>query len=101
MKSPVLLRDLELARKIVLKNLKGRHARSYLFGSQATGKAYLYSDIDIAILPLRPLPASFFFNLRDELEESDIIRTVDIVDLREVEKGFYERVMKEGIVWTE
>ncbi len=101
MKSRVLIHDLELTRKIVLENLKGYRAKAYLFGSQATGKAYLYSDIDVAILPLQPLPPSLFFNLRDALEESDVVRTVDVVDLREVDEKFYERVVKEGILWTE
>ena len=101
MKSPALLRDLELTRSIVLKSLKGYRANAYLFGSQATGKAYRYSDIDVAILPLQPLPASLFFNLRDALEESDVIRNVDVVNLQEVDEFFYQRVMEEGVLWTE
>jgi predicted nucleotidyltransferase len=101
MKSRVLLNDLKLVRQITLKTLKGYHAKVYLFGSQATGKAHLYSDIDVAILPLQPLPPSLFFNLRDALEESDVIRTVDVVDLGEVDEKFYQRVIDEGILWTE
>ncbi|MFZ5822261.1 MAG: type VII toxin-antitoxin system MntA family adenylyltransferase antitoxin [Chloroflexota bacterium] len=101
MKSRVLLNDLKLARKITLENLKGYRAKVYLFGSQATGKAHPYSDIDIAILPLQPLPPSLFFNLRDALEESDVVRTVDVVDLREVDEKFYQRVVDEGVLWTE
>jgi predicted nucleotidyltransferase len=101
MKSRTLTHDLELTRKVVLENLKNYRAKAYLFGSQATGKAHLYSDIDVAILPLQPLPPSLFFNLRDALEESDVIRTVDVVDLREVDEKFYRKVIEEGIPWTE
>lgn len=101
MVTSVLSRDLEFVRKTVLENLRGYRARVYLFGSQATGKAYRFSDIDVAILPLQPLPASLFFNIRDVLEESDVIRSVDIVNLEEVDQSFRERVMKEGIPWSE
>lgn len=101
MKSRFLLNDLNLTRKIILENLKGYRAKVYLFGSQASGKAHLYSDIDVGILPLQPLPPSIFFNLRDALEESDVIRTVDVVDLREVDEKFYQRVIREGVLWRE
>ena len=99
--TPVLTRDLEFVRKTVLEHLRGYHARVYLFGSQATGKAYRFSDIDVAILPIQPLPASLFFNIRDVLEESDVIRSVDIVNLEEVDEAFRQRVLKEGILWSE
>ncbi len=101
MVSPVLTRDLESVRQIVLDVLKGYRARVWLFGSQATGRARLHSDIDVAILPLEPLPKSTFFNIRDALEESDVIRTVDVVDLSETDESFCQRVEKEGIQWKE
>jgi predicted nucleotidyltransferase len=99
--SPVLTHDLESVRQIVLDALKGYRAKVWLFGSQATGQARRYSDIDVAILPLEPLPNLTFFNIREALEESDVIRTVDVVDLSETDESFRQRVEKEGVRWKE
>ena len=70
MLTPVLTHDLESVKKIVLEQLKAHGAKVYLFGSQATGKARLYSDIDVAILPLQPLPVLALSEIREKLEES-------------------------------
>lgn len=78
MTTPVLIHDLETVRKIVLKHLKGYRAKVYLVGSQATGEARPKSDIDVAVLPLQPLPDLLFFNIRESLEESDVVRNVDL-----------------------
>ena len=101
MSTSVLARDLETVREIVLAHLKGYKTRVYLFGSQATGKATRYSDIDIGVLPLEPLPNLVFFNIREALDESNIIRTVDVVNLLEADDRLRKRVVKEGILWTE
>ena len=101
MSTSVLARDLETVREIVLEQLKGYKARVYLFGSQATGKAKRYSDIDVGVLPLEPLPDLVFFKIREKLEESDVIRTVDVVNLLEAGDTLRKRVAEEGILWTE
>lgn len=44
---------------------------------------------------------SVFFNLREKLEESDVIRTVDVVNLKEADDKLRKRVVEEGILWTE
>jgi predicted nucleotidyltransferase len=101
MKTSVLARDLETVREIVLEQLRGYKVRVYLFGSQATGKADRYSDIDVGVLPLDPLPDLVFFNIREALNESDVIRTVDVVNLLEAGDKLRQRVSKEGILWRE
>ena len=101
MLTPVLTHDLESVKKIVLEQLKAYKAKVYLFGSQATGKAQLYSDIDIAILPLQPLPILALSEIREKLEERDIVREVDVLDLTETDDIFRQRVEKEGVLWKE
>ncbi|HLO15656.1 MAG TPA: nucleotidyltransferase domain-containing protein [Anaerolineales bacterium] len=96
-----LTRDLETTRKIVLKHLIGYHAKVYLFGSQAKGKAYRSSDIDVAILPLHPFPTQVLSEIREDLDESDILYPVDLVDLSETDEKFRQRVQKEGTLWKE
>lgn len=88
------------ARRIVLKVL-GQHAvRIFLYGSRARGHAGPQSDIDIAILPLSPLPAGILSELREALEESTIPYEVDIIDLSTVAKTFRDKVLSEGIAWN-
>ncbi|OIN94780.1 MAG: hypothetical protein AUJ21_04395 [Anaerolineae bacterium CG1_02_58_13] len=101
MNSPTLTRDLESVRQIVLDALQGYRAKVWLFGSQATGRARRYSDIDVAILPLEPLPSLTFSNIREALEESNVIRTVDVVDLSATDESFRQRVEEEGVLWRE
>ena len=88
------------ARQIVLKIL-GHHAvRVFLCGSRARCRAGSQSDIDIAILPLSPLPVGILSDLREALEESTIPYDVDIIDLSTVGETFRDKVLSEGIVWT-
>ena len=101
MLTPVLTRDLESTKKIVLEQLKAYRAKVYLFGSQATGKARLHSDIDVAILPLEPLPIHIVSEIQEKLEDSDILREVDVVDLSVSDEAFRQRVEKEGVLWKE
>jgi predicted nucleotidyltransferase len=101
MHSSTLASDLATAREIVLKHLQSFRVKVYLFGSQARGTADLYSDIDIALLPEETLPAETLAELKEKLEESNILRQVDVVDLSETDEAFCQKVMKEGILWKE
>lgn len=101
MNTPVLQHDLDTTRRILLERLKNYRTRVYLFGSQATGYARIYSDIDVAVLPFQKLPISIFSEIREDLEESDIVRFVDVIDLTEVDESFRQRVEREGIIWKD
>lgn len=96
---PVLTHALETVRQIVLEHLKSYRVRVYLFGSRANGKARRYSDIDVAVLPLEPVPALVFSDIREALEESNILYEVDLVNLSETSPDFQERIFQEGILW--
>ena len=87
------------ARRIVLRALEGLKVRVFLFGSRATGSAHVTSDIDVAVLPLEPLPAATQAALREALEESTIPQSVDLVDLSRAEPEFRARVLTEGVEW--
>jgi predicted nucleotidyltransferase len=91
--------SLDLARKVILNGLKGYRAKVYLFGSRAVGKAQRYSDIDVAILPLELIPGTVFSNIREALDESNLLYDVDVVNLEEVSSEFRERVFQEGVPW--
>jgi len=88
-------------RRIVLRALEGRKAQVFLFGSFARGDESRVSDIDVAVLPADPLPAGLLFLIQEELENSLSLYPVDLVDLSETSAAFRERVLKEGVQWTD
>jgi len=93
--------DLEIVKGIVIKGLMNFKVKIFLFGSFATGRAGRTSDIDVAVLPLEPLPVGLLSEIREQLEESNTLYEVDLVDLSETDSGFKTRVFKEGILWKE
>lgn len=93
--------DLAEARKLILAGLHGYRASVYLFGSWAAGRAGRTSDIDVAVLPLEPIPRHVFSEIREALEESCVIYRVDLVDLSESSEEFRSRILSEGVLWSE
>jgi len=91
--------DLEQTRRIVLEGLGQLEARVWLFGSRARGAARRGSDIDVAVLPLEPLPAGTLGRIAEALENSLVLPTVDLVDLTSAEPALIERVERDGIPW--
>ena len=92
-------RDLEEARRIASKCLRGQRARVFLFGSRAMGRALRGSDVDIAVLPIDPLEPGTLSRLREALEESSIPFAVDVVDLSRASESIRARVLAEGVAW--
>ena len=80
---------------MVLAALGDHDAEVWLFGSCARGDVFRHSDIDIA----DELPAGFFSNLAESVEESSIPYDVDIVDLRNAAPTLVEEVRREGVKW--
>jgi predicted nucleotidyltransferase len=73
--------------------------RVYLFGSAATGQLRRGSDLDVAVLPLGALPPGWQSELRERLEESNLLYRVDLIDLSQVSPEFARRVAAEGVRW--
>jgi len=86
---------------MVLDALGAHDAEVWLFGSCARDETRQYSDIDIGILPRDELPPAFFALLAADIEDSDIVYDVDIVDLRGADPALVEEVRREGISWRE
>ena len=91
---------LERTKEIVLRTLARYPTTVYLFGSYARGDAHQLSDIDVAVDSPEPLPPGVLPRLREALEESTIPRVVEVVDLRDADPTFRERVRREGVIWS-
>lgn len=91
--------DLDEVKRIVLEGLAGHRTRVWLFGSRATGAPGHASDIDVAVLPLEPLQPGLLEQIRESLEDSQVLYPVDLVDLSRADPALRERVEREGIPW--
>jgi uncharacterized protein len=89
------------ARRVVVAGLRPHRAKVFLFGSRVVGGAREGSDIDVAVLPLEPLPPGTLAEIRDALEESTVPYRVDLVDLDLAPSSLRDRVLREGIPWTD
>lgn len=92
---------LNQARLLTAATLRGLPVKVFLFGSRASGTAGRCSDIDIALLPADVLPTSVVKELRERLEESHIPYRVDVVDLTLAEPALRQRVLTEGVPWSD
>ncbi len=93
--------DLKEIKRLIAHGLEGCRARVYFFGSRARDQASQYSDIDVAILPLEPLPVGLLSTIREAIEESHVPYRVDLVDLSTADPEFRKRVIEEGVIWIE
>lgn len=92
---------LQILRNLIRNYVENYQVKVYLFGSRAKDTAHKLSDVDIAILPLQPLPSHFMTNLKEAIEESTLPYSVDIVDLSKVDLPFREKILAEGIEWKD
>lgn len=94
-------RDVLAAYELIRTRLPPQSARLWLFGSRARGEARRWSDIDIAVEPLRPLPAGLLAELREMLFESSLLLDVDLLDLSDADAALQAAVKSEGIAWND
>ena len=70
---------------------------AYRFGSTVTGATHAGSDVDLAVLAPRPLPAERRFEIAGRLE-AELRRAVDLVDLRAAPTVLRMQVLSAGTV---
>jgi predicted nucleotidyltransferase len=91
--------DLAEARRIVTFLLEGYQADVYLFGSAARGAMTPHSDIDIAVYAKEPLPVSLMAEIREALENSNILYNVDVVDMNAAPPELRTKIQNQGHLW--
>lgn len=77
------------------------HETVWFFGSRATGKAKVFSDLDIAIITAHPLPLDVSVSLRDDFAESDLPFKVDVVDWATTNAPFRTIIARNKVVVQE
>jgi uncharacterized protein len=87
-------------RRLVLDILRAhlpRSSKAWVFGSRATGRARRYSDLDLAIDAGRPLTLDEIAILTEAFSESDLPYRVDVIDWREIDDRWRERIAAERV----
>jgi type I restriction enzyme S subunit len=86
--------------RIVLEILRGyspRGAKTWVFGSRATGRARRYSDLDLAIDAGRRLTLDEIAALAEAFSDSDLPYMVDLVDWHGLDIQWRESIATERI----
>jgi predicted nucleotidyltransferase len=84
---------------ILLKPLKNKGAKVWIFGSRARGTQKPFSDIDImyAISSNIVLPDGFLFEIKEKLDDSNLPFKVDLVDEKEIAQSYKPGALKDRI----
>ena len=76
------------------------NAKIYLFGSRARGDHSERSDIDLALDTGEKIERSLVGEIRDVLEATNIINSMDVVDLNgAISPMMREAILKERVLW--
>ncbi len=85
--------QLEIVREILRKYLPDAEIR--IFGSRYKHTNKEYSDIDIAIVQQEKISLELYSKLKEELEESNLKYTVDLIDWNTISIEF-KKIIEEG-----
>ena len=93
-------RYIEQLLSIINRSMEGSHGTIMIFGSRARGNPRPASDIDLAI-DTSETPDLLSGRLRENLENSLIPFTVDIVDLGSCDPVLAAEIRREGrVIWN-
>lgn len=91
-------------RRLVLDLLSAnlpRRAKTWVFGSRATGRARRYSDLDLAIDAGRRLTLDEFGKLVEVFSGSDLPYRIDLVDWQAIDDRFRKVIAGERVLLAE
>lgn len=89
-----------IVKRIILKRLPLQDYSVFLFGSRAVGNHHQMSDIDVGIWGNKPLDVVTKLDLEEELENSDILLKVDLIDFYKVNQDFKNEALNKIEIWN-
>lgn len=88
--------QLDLLHTILQRHIPDKTVWAY--GSRATWKAKETSDLDLAVFDCDPMQ---IYHLKEELEESDLLVSVDVMDWETIPDDFKENIRRKYVVVQE
>jgi len=91
-------------RRLVLDILRAhlpRRTKTWVFGSQVTGRARRYSDLDLAIDAGRRLTLDEIAELAEAFSDSDLPYKVDLVDWHDIDDRWRQTIAAERAALSE
>jgi predicted nucleotidyltransferase len=76
-------------------------AKTWVFGSRATGRARRYTDLDLAIDAGRPMTLDEIARLSEAFSDSDLPYRVDFLDWHDIDYRWRETIVAERVPLTE
>lgn len=92
--------QLEILHSLCITPLKTKKAQVWIFGSRARGEHSSASDIDVLFKSHESQPLSWgeIGQIQSDLEESRLPYKVDLVNIDELAKSYYDGVMAERVL---
>jgi uncharacterized protein len=91
-------------RRLVLNILRAHlppNTKAWVFGSRATGRARLYSDLDLAIDAGRRLTLDETARLSEALSDSDLPYRVDLIDWQGIDDRWRRTIAAQRVALAE
>lgn len=86
--------------QIVAKYLDLSRFYVFLFGSRATGQNFPRSDWDIGVFGSEKIPGDKMAQLKGDLEDSNIVYMVDVVDFQGLTEDFKKIALSKIELWN-
>ena len=93
--------DLDTKQLGLLKNILRRHISDktvWAYGSRVNWKAGETSDLDLAVFGCKPME---IYDLKEALEGSDLLISVDVMDWESIPEDFKENIRRKYVVLQE
>lgn len=85
---------------LLIKPLKAKNAKLYVFGSRARGNNHPFSDIDVLFIedPDSPIDPVFISILSESIENSNLAIKVDLVNSKNLASAYLPSVERDKIL---
>ncbi len=82
---------------LVIRPLQNQGAKVFIFGSRAKGNHHPFSDIDLLFQenPNQPIQPEFVSKIMDDIENSNLVIKVDLVNEQALAKSYRDTVLLE------
>lgn len=80
--------DIKTIKQTIFKYLDPKSVKAFIFGSRATNTAKKFSDYDVGLISPQPIKPELFYSIIDDLDNSDMLARVDLVDFQQVSEDF-------------